>query len=164
MKSEAEALSPLLSQHTTNNKTTTRPGLQILGISSSLEMRTVILQTYLDNYKNKNNSKHAFSNACPLERYMRNSSCTMAYKFLDQSLTETNWWKCLVENIDVLLTPHQNINPLNLWTTGKTILYPEYYLKSALNQVWNDLAPQVPFYFLIASECAKFVLHAGAKI
>jgi hypothetical protein len=92
--------------------------------ASSPEMRTVILQTYLDNYKN--NSKHAFSNACPLERYMHNSSCTM----------ETNWWKYLLEN-DVLLTPHQNINPLILWTTGTTILYPKY-LTSALNQVWNE--------------------------
>jgi hypothetical protein len=155
MKSEAEALSPSLSQHSTKTNTATRPALQILGISSSPEMRTVILQTYLDNYKNisKNNSKHAFSNSCPLERYMYNSSCTMAYKFLDESLTETNWWKYLVEN-DGLLAPHQNINPLILWTTGKTILYPKY-LTSALNQVWNGASNDLVYATASSTDCSR---------
>jgi hypothetical protein len=148
MENEVEVLSPSVAQHSTKTKTTTRPALQILGISSSPEMRTVILQTYL--HKNKNNGKHAFSNACPLERYMHNSSCTMAYKFLDESVTETNWWKDLAEN-DVLLTPHQNnINPLVLWTTGKTILYPKY-LTSALNQVWNNDASNDHLIYATAS-------------
>eukprot|EP00980_Cylindrotheca_fusiformis_P018741 scaffold6241_cov129-Cylindrotheca_fusiformis.AAC.18 len=136
------------------------PAIQVLGISSSSEMKDVILQTYLAARSDKN--KHAFSNTCPLEHFTHNSSCTMPFKFLDESLSETSWWKYLFEESE-FSTLHQDKSRFILWTTGETILYPKN-LESDFHQVRNDASSDLFYAAAPLTDCSRVRLKADRRV
>jgi hypothetical protein len=92
-----------------------------LGISCSQEMQAVILKTYL----NSALPTHAFSGACAFEdegnHNHNNTNCRVLYKFWTDSTPILSWWLFVRK-----VMGETNDNPLILWVTGRTILYPPY--------------------------------------
>ena len=87
-----------------------------LGIPSSVEMKRAILGTYLSN-----SSSHAFQSVCPLwEKNFMN--CNVLYKFWDHETSIFAWWNHVQQR-----GKQSGNNPLVLWVTDRTILYPNYF-------------------------------------
>lgn len=109
----------------------------ILGIATrSKKMENTIRQTYLST--TNNNSQHAFSNPCPFvgSKNYSTTNCKVLYKFVNDENQEDaiNWWDDVV--ID---SQFDNGDPLILWTTDQTMLYPPT-LERLLNQL-GDSSP-----------------------
>lgn len=86
---------------------------------SEEEQAAKILNMYLSN-----SSSHAFQNVCPAAENPSRKDCAVYYRFL-QDGNILSWW----EYVQSQIGENEKDNPLILWVSDRTILYPRYFME-----------------------------------